>query len=169
MCPFKCYKQRKVIKPWLTAEIYREIRYREKCLKVFRSTGCQHYLELARKSRNSINIMVGRAKSNNFRNLLTTNAKNPKKSWRILKGFTENTPKNKQSSYFVDPESNSVIPENETQDFLNSYFVNIVERLKIDCPVYTYHDFEHLYTFEGELCFLNDYQLHLNYHFMLME
>ena len=43
MCPFKRYNQREIVKLWLTPDIYREMRYREKCLNVFRSTRCQQY------------------------------------------------------------------------------------------------------------------------------
>ena len=67
MCPFKQYKQREVLKPWLTAEIYREIRYREKCLSVFMCTGCQQYYELACKSRNKITSLITWAKANYFK------------------------------------------------------------------------------------------------------
>ena len=47
MCPFKRFKQREVVKPWLTPEIYREIRYRERCLKLFSVTGSKQYFKLA--------------------------------------------------------------------------------------------------------------------------
>ena len=78
MCPYKRYKQREEIKPWLTSEIYCEIRYREKCLNLFRITGNQYYFKLACTVRNRVNALVDQAKSSYFRNLLNTNAKKRK-------------------------------------------------------------------------------------------
>ena len=87
MCPFKRYRQREVVKPWLTPEIYRAIRNRERSIKVFQSTGCQHYYKLACTIRNKINVMIDQAKANYFKNVLHTNSKKTKKFWRILKNF----------------------------------------------------------------------------------
>ena len=101
---------------------------------MFRSTGCQHYLRLAFKARNKITAMIDRAKSNYFKNVLNDNAKNPKKFWQILKGFTDNNPRNRNISNFVDPVTNAEYSNSDTADFLNSYFVNIVERLNITNP-----------------------------------
>ena len=149
MCPFKRYKQREVIKPWLNAEIYREIRYRERCLNVFRCTGCQRYLELARKSRNRITLLITRAKINYFKTILDANAKNPKKFWRILKGFTDINPGKNTSSSFIDPVTNDEVLSCDTPDFLNNYFVDIIDRLGIVDPINTYQDFENLYEIKN--------------------
>ena len=156
MCPLKRYKQREVVKPWLTPEIYRAIRSREQSIKVFQSTGCQHYYKLACTLRNRINVMIDQAKANYFKNVLHTNSKNPKKFWRILKNFTDNNPDRNVSSNFIDPVSKMDIPSHETPDFLNAYFVNIVERLNIVTPDNTFMDFENLYNVNEELCFTND-------------
>ena len=156
MFPFKRFKQREVLKPWLTPEIYREIRYREKCLNLFRCTGSQHYFKLACKSRNKINVLVDKAKSNYFRDTLRDNAKNPKKFWRIIKNFTDNDLDKNAGSNFVDPITLVSIPPIETPDFLNHFFVNIVERLNIMDPDNTYINFQNLYDYDIELCFSND-------------
>ena len=117
MCPFKRYKQREIVKLWLTPDIYREMRYREKCLNVFRSTRCQQYYKSACASRNKINAMIDQAKSNYFKNILNTNSKNPKKFWRILKDFTDNSPDKNISSNFFEPETNIEFSSTETPDF----------------------------------------------------
>ena len=130
MCPFKRFKQREVLKPWLTPEIYHEIRYQEKCLNLFRCTGSQHYFKLACKSRNKINVLVDKAISNYFRDTLRDNAKNPKKFWRIIKNFTDNDLDQNAGSNFVDPITLVSIPPIETPDFLNHCLV-ISSRTKL--------------------------------------
>ena len=52
MCPFRKFKQREKITPWLTPDIYRAMRSRDRYISLFRVTGCQQYLTMARKSRN---------------------------------------------------------------------------------------------------------------------
>ena len=63
MCPFRKFKQREKVTPWMTPVIYRQMRLRDKYISLFRVTGYQNYLVLARKARNNVNNMVTRAKS----------------------------------------------------------------------------------------------------------
>ena len=156
MCAFKRFKQLEGVKPWLTPEIYREIRYRERCLKLFSVTGSQQYFKLACLSRNKINVLIDKAKSNYFKEALRANAKNQKKFWRIIKNFTDNDLDKNAGSNFVDPITLTPISLQETPDFLNSKFVNIVERLNILDPANMYLDFQNLYEYDTELCFSND-------------
>ena len=39
MCPFKKFKQREKITPWITADIYLAMRVRDKYISLFRVTG----------------------------------------------------------------------------------------------------------------------------------
>ena len=100
--------------------------------------------------------MIDRAKSNYFRNLLNINKNNPKKFWRTIKSFTDNTSKNTVVPNLVDPHTHLIIPNDDSPDYLNNYFVNIVDRLNIIDPNNNYGYFENLYTVDDELCFLND-------------
>ena len=132
MCPFKRYKQREVIKPWLTAEIHREIRYRETCLKLFRLTRHYKYYITACKTRNKINVLVDNAKSNFFKNALNDNRNNPKRFWRIINNFTDNNTSKNVLPVFKDPITNMVIAQDKVPDYLNNFFINISQRLDID-------------------------------------
>ena len=107
-------------------------------------------------SRNKINVLVDKAKSNYFKNILSANSKNPKKFWRIIKNFTDNDLDKNAGSNFIDPATKDTISPSETSNFLNDYFVNIVERLNILDPVNNYNDFEHLYDIDRVLCFADD-------------
>ena len=83
MCPLKTYKQRENRKPWLTAEIYR--------VDLYNQTHHCRYLTMSKRLRNNINVLIDNAKSDFFKNTLNSNKKNPKKFWRIIKSFTDNT------------------------------------------------------------------------------
>ena len=44
MCPFRRFKQRAKVTPWLNAGIYRAMRERDKYISLFKVTGNQYYL-----------------------------------------------------------------------------------------------------------------------------
>ena len=84
MCPFKKYKQRENVSPWMSADIYKAMRLCDKYISLFRASGCQYYLELTRRSRNRVNQIVNNAKSEYIRRRLRENNSNPRKFWRII-------------------------------------------------------------------------------------
>ena len=63
MCPIKRFKQKAKITPWLSADIYRAMRKRDNFISLFKATGNQYYLIMARRHRNKVNQMVSSAKS----------------------------------------------------------------------------------------------------------
>ena len=83
MCPFRKYRQREHITPWLTAEIYKAMRERDTFMKLFKQTGHEGYLSMARRYRNHVNGMIRKAKSNYIQRQLNINEKNSKKFWRV--------------------------------------------------------------------------------------
>ena len=70
-------------------------------------------------------MLVDKAKSNYFRNILNNNKTNIKK-------FTDNTSNSKVIPNFVDPIANTAVPQCDVPDFLNQFFVDISARLNID-------------------------------------
>ena len=143
-----------MFKPWLTPEIYRQIRYRESCIKLSRLTRHHKYFLAVTKLRNEINVMVDNVKADFFKNTLIDNKNNHKKFWRIIKNFTNDvTPKNVLPDFNV---SNVAIPHDEIPDYLNRYFVDILEGLNIDTSQMCFPDVEALYEIEDFLYFEND-------------
>ena len=62
MCPLKNYRQSAIITPWITADIYRAMRYRDRLIALYKATSNSHYLTLAKQQRNVVNSMVESAK-----------------------------------------------------------------------------------------------------------
>ena len=156
MCPFKRYRQCEVLKPWLTPEIYRQIRYCESCVKLFRLTRHHKYLLAATKLRNSINVLVDNGKADFFKNALNKNKNNPKKFWRIIKNFTTDASANNVLPDFKHPVSNVPIPHDQIPDYLNRYFVDTSERLNNDNSQICFPDVAGLYDIEDFLYLEND-------------
>ena len=129
MCPYKNYTQREVITPWISAEIYRNIRYRESLVNLYKLTKNDLYLTLMKRQRNIVNTMIETAKKKYISELLEQNSSCPKKFWKYINQFLKGEYGNYHYPDFVDPVTgNTVIHGNEC-NFLNDYFVNISSRL----------------------------------------
>ena len=78
MCPIKRYSQRETPSPWISAEIYRAIRYRDTLISLYNTAGALLYLTLAKRQRNHVNMLIESAKKKYVESLLTKNVKTPK-------------------------------------------------------------------------------------------
>ena len=54
----RLYRQRVNPTPWITAEIYRNMRYRDSLVNLYRMTQNNLYLTLMRQQRNVVNSMI---------------------------------------------------------------------------------------------------------------
>ena len=82
--PYKTYKQREVLTPWMTAEIYSAMRERERLVQNFKYTRSNLDLINLRQHQNLVNTMVENAKKNYIQNTLNQNTRNPKKFWKLI-------------------------------------------------------------------------------------
>ena len=127
MCPYRRYRHREKITPWMHAAIYREIRVRTEMVKIFNYTRTNYSLTRLRRQRNVVNSMIDTAKRDYVNRMLHQNSRNPKKFWRIinhmLKGFSNKV----ESIQLID--NNVNVPHGEEATFLNGYFCNISDRL----------------------------------------
>ena len=132
ICPFKRYKQRESLSPWINAEIYRAMRYSDSLINLYKATKNCLYITLARTQRNLVNSLIERAKRNLIMTTLDNNASVQKKFWRqiniLLKGKDETV----LQTRLFDPATKSNVPLGSEGNFLNSYFCNIAERLECD-------------------------------------
>ena len=131
MCPFRKYKQREHVTPWINAVIYKAMRDRDACIKMFKRTGHERYLRVARQHRNHVNGLVRKAKSDYVQRQLIMNEKNPKKFWRVIKGLISPNTDCTANARFVDQDTKAYIERGSEANFLNDYFINIVRNLNI--------------------------------------
>ena len=129
MCPVKMYRQSEAVTPWITAEIHRNIRYRNSLVNLFKITKNRLYLNLMRQQRNVVNSMIDSAKKAHINSLLENNSSCPKKFWKLINHFLKNYPRATQYPKFIDPSNNSEVPLGNEAVFLNNYFCNISHRL----------------------------------------
>ena len=136
MCPFRRYRQREFPTPWMTPDIYTEIRLRARFVKLFNRFRSNNFLILLRRQRNKVNSLIDNAKRDYIINSLHQNSKNPKKFWRIVNNMLKGSSEKSHTVQFIDPDSNDPMPDGFQADFLNSYFCNISKRLGLsDSPL----------------------------------
>ena len=131
MCPYKRIVSRKKVTPWITPEIYTASREKKRLIKAYRVSKDSAILCQARIQRNIVNGLIEKAKTEFILNSLNSNAKKPKKFWRIINSLIDEQDSVDITSYiFRDIITHDPISKEDTPDFLNSFFVEIAERTR---------------------------------------
>ena len=78
MCPLKRYKQRENPTPWINADIYKAMRYRDSLVNLFKATQNSLYMTLVRHQRNIVNSLTESAKRTFIMTTLRNNISVPK-------------------------------------------------------------------------------------------
>ena len=149
MCSFKRYKQHEKITPWLTPEIYRMMRERDRLIRLFRHTPHNNLWIEARRNRNRVNSLMYRAKSDYIKLQLNNNSNNPNKFWRVIKNLIDIT----TTVLFYDYESQDYVVRGSEANYLNNYFINIVRNLNIPPND---ESMLHVYNVDSSFCFIDD-------------
>ena len=135
------------------------MRNRDKYVSLFRATGCNYYFELTRHARNNVNQMIRIAKSNYIRNQLYDNCNNPKKFWRVIDRLINPSKSVSLEPRFHNETLGEFVEIGAEADFLNDYFINIVNKLGIvrdqndDHDVY---DIANIFSFEDNMPTLDE-------------
>ena len=153
MCPFKKFRQREKVTPWITADIYRAMHVRDKYIRLFRATGYSCYLEWARIYRNKVNRMIVNAKATFIKSKLRENTRNPKKFWRIINSLIKPDSGGDVEMRFYDIVKGEYVNKGCEADFLNNYFVNIVQNLGIRKSDVEFVDVSNI---DDRFCFMTD-------------
>ena len=132
MCPIKRYKQRENPTPWINADIYRAMRYRDSLINLFKATRNNLYMTLAKRQRNVVNSMIEGAKRNFILTTLDKNMSVPKKFWRQLNILLKGEKSSVTQPNLIDPVTLLEVPKGTEANFLNEFFCNIAERLGFD-------------------------------------
>ena len=127
MCPYKTFCQRENVTPWITADIYRNMRYRDFLVNLYRLTKNHLYLVLMKQQRNIVNSMIDSAKKSYITSLQHKNSSSPKKFWKYM--FPKGDNKLYQLPTFVDPSTGAPVPHGKEAFFLNDFFCDITTRL----------------------------------------
>ena len=169
MCPLKNYRQRAIITPWITADIYRTMRYRDRLIALYKATSNSHYLTLAKQQRNVVNSMVESAKKLYISSILINTASCPKKFWRQINRLIKGDKNVNVSVSFTNPVTNVIVPKGSEPDFLNDFFCNISSRLgfdNADTVVYNndyldmYNDIDDVFNLLSDLPTVDEIVLH---------
>ena len=107
----------------------------------------------AHQYRNIVDSLICKANGNYVRQKLQQNSRNPKEFWRIIKDLTNPRIDVTATARFIDQTTNQYVEIGRQPDFLNNYFINIVQNLNILPDDNTVHN---VYNLDSRFCFLND-------------
>ena len=84
--------------------------------------------------------MIDNAKATYVKSQLDRNVNDPKKCWRIINNFLDNSPTSLCDVIFTNDETGLIVQKEDEANFLNNHFVNISTRLGLNSnAVYYFH------------------------------
>ena len=127
MCPIKTFKI-PVCKPdWLTDEIIARIHDRNRCVAIFRSTGCHDYLVLSKFLCTKITKLIFKENRKFIITKLNLNRKNPKKFWREINTLIKGDKSISNNHRILDTHTGTLVEVGSEASFINEFYVRVGE------------------------------------------
>ena len=125
-CPVKSYKVKQQKEPWITPPLLELIKDKDHALKKAKRKKDDLLWKEAKRLRNDCTKRLRTARADYIKENLENNLGNSKKIWKNIQNILPNK-KNKTAPNvdLYDHESDSIVPPEETADFINNFFVNI--------------------------------------------
>ena len=127
MCPLKVFKIPVCRPDWLTDEIIACIHDRNKCVSIFRSTGCQEYLVLSKFLRTKITKLIFNEKRRVIMTKLNVNKKNPKKFWREINNLLKGDKSTNENYRILDIDTGELVQVGIESAYINEFYVRVGE------------------------------------------
>ena len=127
MCPIKTFKIPLCRPEWLTDEIITCIKDRNRCVAIFRSTGCQDYLVLSKFLRTKITKLIFKEKRKVIVTKLNLNQKNPKKIWREINILIKGDKSTINNHRILDTQTGNLVDIGSEASFINEFYVRVGE------------------------------------------
>ena len=127
MCPVKTFKIPLCRPDWLTEEIIACIRDRNKCVSIFRSTGCRDYLDLSKFLRTKITKLIFKEKRKVIITKLNLNRNNPKKFWPEINTLIKGDKSLNNTHRILDTHTGSLVAVGLEASFINEFYVQVGE------------------------------------------
>lgn len=129
--PLKEYKNVRVKASWLNSEIFEIMKLRDESYMIARTTHLEDDWKKAKEYRNTVNSLCKTAKKEFIKNKIDKNTSNPSKFWKeINKLWGSKKTSNDNTIILKDENTNKLIDENNTADYLNKYFSMVGDRLQ---------------------------------------
>ena len=127
MCPLKTFKIPICRPDWLTNEIIACIDDRNKCVAIFRSTGCQEYLVLSKYLRTKITKLIFKEERKVIMTKLNLNRKNPKKFWREINTLIKGDKSINDNCRILNMDTGELIQVGKESSYINEFYVRVGE------------------------------------------
>ena len=138
-CPIKNYKVNEQRDPWITNELLERILDKNRLLSKARKSRKEEDWNIARVSRNLVNMELSNAKKEFLLEEQNNFSKDPKKFWQSISRVIPNK-KDSNGNIFLNDEKGSEIESFNTANYINEFFTNIGINLanKIEPTIWNY-------------------------------
>ena len=115
--------------PWINDELMHIIIEKDRLLSQAKLLNSDDAWERAKQAKNRTKNYIQRAKSNYISDTLELNKQNPRTFWKSINGLLPNKKNSDNNILLKDQTTNNFIPENDTPDFINTFFTSIGPKL----------------------------------------
>ena len=140
ICPQKTFKIKKYKEPWINQELLEIIKDKDALLKKAKRTKLQGDWTAARRARNDCLAKIRKAKSDFITSELDSNKNDSKKFWKNIRNVLLINEKSNKKISLTDIDTLHEIGDNETADFINTFFSNIGPKLARNFNTPWYYD-----------------------------
>ena len=129
-CPLKTFNIKQQNEPWVTAPLIELIKDKDYALKQAKKRNDPQLWIEAKRLRNTCTNRLRKARADFIKENLENNSGNSKKFWKNIQDVLPNKKGNTRGLFdLFDNITKCDIPNHETADFINEYFVNIGPKL----------------------------------------
>ena len=129
LCPLKKFKIKKYKEPWVTNELLELIKDKDIALKRAKRTKLDQDWIVARQLRNSCLSQIRQAKRNFIQNQLNEHWNDSKKIWKEINQILPDKATKHQNISLIDQDTGLEIDNDQTADYINTFFTNIGPKL----------------------------------------
>ena len=124
-CPLKSFEIPEYRDPWMSQDVYEQIRDKNFRLQTARLSNLDIDWEIANNAKNACNKKVYRCRKNFFKEQLINYENDHKKFWRVINSIIPGQPNKTKNVKLVDQDTNIPVPDSDTANYVNQYFTQI--------------------------------------------
>ena len=126
--------------PWMNGDVRKLMNKRYKLLKQAQKTKDSEDFEKYKVLRNQVNILLRKAESKYWKDLLKSKDKGSRDFWTIVKKMTGKEQQDKKMGPLRDSDNNLVLDDSKKAETLNNFFSTIGEKLASNFETYTHNN-----------------------------
>lgn len=128
-CPFKEFRERRELKPWITPDLLELLKNRDRLYKLAKRSKDPDDWINARKARNHCNRAVGHARNEFVKAQLDVHSNDPRKFWKALESIWSGEANRQSHINLSDPSTGILLDKAHVPEHFNQHLCNVGRNL----------------------------------------